>query len=80
MLASGVGYATGAINFLDYPQLFVPCPFRALTGISCPGCGMTRAFLLLSHLRLSEAFAMNPAAPLLAMAMAWRLLRRPASR
>jgi hypothetical protein len=37
------------------------CLFKALTGLECPGCGMTRAFLLIGHGRLGEAFAMHPA-------------------
>ena len=37
------------------------CAVNALTGLDCPGCGMTRAFLLIGHGRLSEATAMHPA-------------------
>ena len=57
------------------PLLF--CPFRALTDLPCPGCGMTRAFLHLGQLRVAEAVAANALAPVLALAMLLRLLRRP---
>jgi len=36
------------------------CPFRRLTGLPCPGCGMTRAFWALSGGRLREALTFNP--------------------
>lgn len=39
------------------------CAVRALTGLDCPGCGMTRAFLLIAHGRLGEALALHPASP-----------------
>jgi hypothetical protein len=37
------------------------CPIRAVTGRRCPGCGMTRACLLLSHGHALRATAMHPA-------------------
>lgn len=33
----------------------VGCPFQRLTGIDCPGCGMTRAVLLVLQGRFSDA-------------------------
>lgn len=36
------------------------CIFRKLTGIECPGCGMTRAAHALLNGRISEAFSFNP--------------------
>jgi len=36
------------------------CPFRAMTGIPCPTCGMTRLLFALIHLNLREAFLYNP--------------------
>lgn len=36
------------------------CPFNALTGLPCPGCGMTRAFLALGRLDFAGAYASNP--------------------
>ncbi len=36
------------------------CPFKALTGLPCPGCGMTHAFLALGRLDLAGACADNP--------------------
>lgn len=32
-----------------------PCPFRALTGVPCPGCGMTRLADAVAHARIGEA-------------------------
>jgi hypothetical protein len=36
------------------------CPFYAVTGIWCPGCGSTRCLHALVHLDLPQAMAMNP--------------------
>lgn len=38
----------------------ITCPIRWLTGISCAGCGMSRAWLALLRLDLSAAFAYHP--------------------
>lgn len=38
-----------------YPQ----CPFHALTGLLCPGCGATRALATLLHGNLKEAMPWN---------------------
>jgi hypothetical protein len=35
------------------------CPFRALTGLLCPGCGSQRALHDLLHGRATEAFTHN---------------------
>ena len=36
------------------------CPFKALTGIPCPGCGMTRAMLSITKGDLQGAIGYNP--------------------
>lgn len=51
--------AAGMVLVLD-----TGCLFRRLTGIPCPGCGMTRAFLAAFRLDFSEAFRMHPLWPL----------------
>lgn len=38
----------------------IGCPIRFLTGISCPGCGMTRAMWQLLTLDLSAALEYHP--------------------
>lgn len=35
------------------------CPFRFITGLPCPGCGMTRALLALLKGHLAESIACN---------------------
>ena len=36
------------------------CLVKGLTGLDCPGCGMTRAFLFIGHGRFADAAAMHP--------------------
>ena len=41
-----------------------PCLFRRLFALPCPGCGLTRGSLLTLQGQLTDAFALNAAAPL----------------
>ena len=41
------------------------CLFRFITGLPCPSCGMTRAFIALGHGDVKSAFFLNPASPLI---------------
>lgn len=38
----------------------VVCPFRLLTGLPCPGCGLTRSWVHLVHGQVGAAMAANP--------------------
>lgn len=40
--------------------LGIGCPIRFITGISCAGCGMTRAYVALLHGRVLQAFHYHP--------------------
>jgi hypothetical protein len=39
---------------------FPPCLFRMLTGLTCPGCGTTRALHQILHGHFDAAFMLNP--------------------
>jgi|SRR5688572_3613801 len=39
---------------------FPGCPFRFLTGFTCPGCGTARALHQILHGHLDTAFTLNP--------------------
>lgn len=48
----------------------IPCLFRRLTGIPCPGCGLTRALLCLLRGDIRGALAYNALAiPIFALAL-----------
>lgn len=38
----------------------IGCPIRYVTGVPCPGCGLTRAFWAAMHLDFSKAFWYHP--------------------
>lgn len=78
VVAAGGVVAIGA-SFLLSPHSIedgpVICPFRALTGLPCPGCGLTRSWVYAAHGWWRESFAANPfglvvVAALLALAVA----------
>jgi len=50
---------------------FPLCPFRAATGLECPGCGSQRAIHSLLHLRPGDALGYNP---LMVLALPYILL------
>ena len=56
------------------------CPFALITGMACPGCGMTRAASSLIRGDLTNALGYHPLVPLIALlavgGWAWYLLRR----
>ena len=59
-ILSGVLLHFWEIDALHYLPSISLCPFHVITGMACPGCGMTRAFLTLGQLKLQEAIALNP--------------------
>ena len=54
--------AVAGLFFLDPARggIFPPCPFRALTGYLCPGCGTLRALHQLMHAHFAAAYRLNP--------------------
>ncbi len=49
---------------------FYHCPFKLLTGVDCPGCGMSRAFLCMILGDPAAAYYYNPLAPALFVQLA----------
>lgn len=75
--AVGVGFLAISTASDDGPTL---CPFALLTGMACPGCGMTRAVGRLVQGDLAGAFDYHPLVFLIAalavVGGAWYFARR----
>jgi hypothetical protein len=57
-----------AASFLYFPHALsgpVFCPLALMTGMPCPGCGITRAFCFATHGRFREAFEYHAIWPLI---------------
>ena len=61
--AAGLFFAAGWIG-LPSGAGYTVCAFRRLTGIPCPGCGLTRAMAALARGELLLALHFHPFAPL----------------
>jgi Protein of unknown function (DUF2752) len=57
LMTAGVGAAAVAARALSVP---LSCPMLALTGIPCPGCGMTRLADGLAHGHVIDALGTDP--------------------
>lgn len=55
-LLTGIGLALGILWLVFLPG----CPVRNMTGIPCPGCGMSRAWFSLLRLDVAGAFSHHP--------------------
>jgi hypothetical protein len=55
--ALGAAALLGPETVDDGPVL---CPFRLVTGLPCPGCGLTRSWVYLLHGQVGDAMAANP--------------------
>ena len=63
----GLGYAF----FVHIIGIAVPCPLHAITGLYCPGCGITRMCMALLQLDLHGALKANTMALIL---LPWLML------
>ncbi len=89
VLGVGAAALAGAVTLFSVdphePGHYPVCPFLAVSGLYCPGCGSLRAMHDLLHGDLAGALARNPlavlAVPYLVLALVTALLRawgRPA--
>ncbi|MCR1785424.1 DUF2752 domain-containing protein [Nocardioides carbamazepini] len=61
--ALGVSLFLSPDHIEDGPVI---CPVRRLTGLPCPGCGLTRSWVYLAHGWWRESFLAHPFGPLFA--------------
>lgn len=52
------------------------CPFHKLTGYSCAGCGISRAFIAIGHAEFTQALRLNPLAFILFPFLLFRLVKQ----
>jgi Protein of unknown function (DUF2752) len=52
----------GNLNIANWVQShLLPCPFKKITGIDCPGCGFQRSLIALIKGDISNSFHLYPA-------------------
>lgn len=75
LLIVGLAYAA----FVRLTGFAIPCPFHLVTGLDCPGCGITRMCMALLRGDIGAAYAFNRglflAAPFLALLLGIVLYR-----
>jgi hypothetical protein len=79
LAATGVLAAGGASAFVWYfnpstQGIFPVCPLFKLTGLACPGCGLTRGFHALFHGDFLTALDFNAMLPVYAVFFGYLLL------
>lgn len=63
----------GGRSLLGLPSL---CLFHNVTGLPCPGCGMTRSVVCCCHLRFTDSIAYHPLGPIVFVWLLATALRR----
>jgi hypothetical protein len=63
LAVGGAGLACLALTTAHGVAVRLPgCPFKLLTGLPCPTCGVTRAVMAMTRLDLRAALELNPLA------------------
>jgi len=74
VLVAAGGVALGVYTYVRNPSTqrgFIPCPLHSMTGLWCPGCGMTRGLHKLLHGDVVGMLGMNIFLPFLLGAVVW---------
>ena len=67
VLAAGIGYGLFCVK----TGMGIPCVLHEVTGLECPGCGISRAILALARLDFAAAFGYNAVWPLIIGYLLW---------
>jgi hypothetical protein len=82
--AVGAGLLAAAFAYPHLPDVGVLCPLRRITGIPCPGCGMTTGVVATVRGDVVDGLAANPVAPFIVLlaivVVVWRLVGLVAGR
>lgn len=65
-----------ALSYTFFLLLGISCPIKFITGVSCAGCGMTRAWLHVFRLDLNAAFHFHPLFWTIPIAVVFFFLRK----
>ena len=57
---TGVAVLCIVLLYLVFYIVGIGCPIKFFTGVSCAGCGMTRAWISCSHFEFKEALSFHP--------------------
>lgn len=79
LAAAGILIIAGGSFVVSYfnpvtAGFFPQCPFHALTGMNCPGCGLTRGFHALFHGDILSALHYNALLPVYAFIIGYMLV------
>jgi len=64
VLTLSIFFQLGDTGHVEAPrgvQLPKTCTWRNVTGMGCPGCGLTRCFVAMAHFDVASAWRFNPA-------------------
>ena len=65
VLGLSLGMRTGGETKVYLPGMSIPlpdlCTSKRVFGVDCPGCGLTRGFISISHGQFQQAWHFNPA-------------------
>ena len=83
LTVAGVIITLGIIYFilLQFTSFRLKCPFQMITGLACPGCGITTLINRLAHFEfisaISENYAVSILAPFSLIIYAVRIIFKP---